>query len=236
MKMLGVPDDHYFVLGYPDRGLKSDPRQPHRHRPLARHEAALRAVRRRDVARRAVSLRQRDERHRARARHRAADDGHRAGGVRPASRSRRRRGASPTLALDEMHLDPHRLGYLVHAGRIATKLVRDAGARAAPAAAHAVVHLGDVPALRRTCRSRRTHCCRPTRASGPYISLLRNAFVRTNELFFVYRQQAAAAAVNQCARALCMRLAAHFSALACTQSGRQAAPASRRLRPHHPQR
>jgi len=86
------------------------------------------------------------------------------------------------LALQDMHLEPHRLGYLVHSGHIATKLVRMPERALMPPMRMRSYAWATYP-LSPTVQRQKDALLQTYKSQRPYISLLRNAFVRTNELF-----------------------------------------------------
>ena len=189
MRLLGVHPDHYFILGYPDRGL----------RPILdrRHEV----IRSRGTGRRAVPYEE------------AMSPGSPYSfGSLMADLESVMDIAQPTIViapvsfdlhpdhaatamitdevLSEFSIRPERLGYLVHSSRIPTALVHKPARALMPPArmrsftwvtyplAPSALYVKD--AVLRTYKSQR-----------PYTTFLRNAFVRSNELFLVYPSEAA---------------------------------------------
>lgn len=164
MKMLGVPDDHYFVLGYPDRGLKpllEDRRATIRARGTKEHAVPYEDAMSPGSVYRFDSVMNDIERVISIAQPTTV--------IAPVAFDEHPDHAAAAvfteLALEEMHLDPHRLGYLVHSGHIATKLVRmpERALLPPPACARTVGRRIRSP---RPSRSRKTRCCRRTRVSG----------------------------------------------------------------------
>jgi LmbE family N-acetylglucosaminyl deacetylase len=184
MKILGVAEDHFFVLGYPDRGLRS----------MLDNRSTV--VRSRGTAQRSVPY----------------DDAMTPGATYTYESLMRDMAnvvalTNPTtviapvpfdmhpdhsaaaaitdLALSRANISPARLGYLIHMGRIPTAWVNKPGGALLPPSrmksySWATYTLSDrVVAVKRevlmTYKSQR-----------PYVFLLRNKFVRRNELFFVY--------------------------------------------------
>ena len=100
------------------------------------------------------------------------------------------------IALSELDLQPRRLGYLVHNGRIQRSLLRSpTRALKPPNSMRSLTWAtyGLTPAVAK----RKDTILQTYKSQGPYISLLRNAFVRKNELFFVYDDAASVNAVAQ---------------------------------------
>ena len=197
MKMLGLPDDHYFILGYPDRGLKTilddrtavvrsrgtwqrsvpyeealSPGSPYRFENVMSDLEHVLSIARPTTVIAPVPFDQHPD-------HAAA-------------------AVFTELAIEDMRLDPTRLGYLVHNGRIATSLVRLPERALLPPARMRSYAWATYP-LTPAVQKQKDSLLQTYKSQRPYISLLRNAFVRTNELFFTYREQATALplAVNQ---------------------------------------
>jgi LmbE family N-acetylglucosaminyl deacetylase len=181
MKMLGVPDDHYFVLGYPDRGLKTlleDRRATIRARGTKEHAVPYEDAMSPGSVYRFDSLMNDIERVISIAQPTTV--------IAPVAFDEHPDHAAAAifteLALEEMHLDPHRLGYLVHSGHIATKLVRMPERALLPPARMRAYRWATYP-LSPTVQKQKDALLQTYKSQRPYISLLRNAFVRTNELF-----------------------------------------------------
>lgn len=181
MKMLGIADDHYFVLGYPDRGLKAileNRRATISARGTKEHSVPYTEAMSPGSAYRFDSVMSDMERVLAVAQpttiiapvlfdehpdHAAA-------------------AAFTELALQDMHLDPRRLGYLVHSGHIATKLVRMPERALLPPMRMRSFAWATYP-LSPDVQKRKDQLLQTYKSQRPYVSLLRNAFVRPNELF-----------------------------------------------------
>ena len=91
------------------------------------------------------------------------------------------------VALDELQLHPKRLGYLVHTtrSRIHTAFVKMPTRALLPPArmqAFSWATYGLTTAVQKS----KTDLLMTYKSQRPYVFLLRNAFVRKNELFFVY--------------------------------------------------
>jgi len=181
MKMLGVPDDHYFVLGYPDRGLKpllEDRRATIRARGTKEHAVPYEDAMSPGSVYRFDSVMNDIERVISIAQPTTV--------IAPVAFDEHPDHAAAAifteLALEEMHLDPHRLGYLVHSGHIATKLVRMPERALLPPARMRAYRWATYP-LSPTVQKRKDALLQTYKSQRPYMSLVRNAFVRTNELF-----------------------------------------------------
>jgi LmbE family N-acetylglucosaminyl deacetylase len=197
MHLLGVPEDHYFVLGYPDRGLK------------AILDDRTATVRSRGTWQRSVPY---EEAMTPGSPYRfanvMADLEHVIETARPTTviapvpfdlhPDHVAAAIFTQLALDDLHLDPHRLGYLVHTSRIPTSLVRSTTRALLPPARMRSYSWATYP-LTATLQHRKDALLQTYKSQRPYLSILRNAFVRTNELFFVEpaQQFAMPIAVNQ---------------------------------------
>jgi LmbE family N-acetylglucosaminyl deacetylase len=189
MRLLGVPPDRYFILGYPDRGL----------RPIfeRRHEV----IRSRGTGQRSVPYEE------AMSPGSPYSFGSLASDLEAVIDI-----ARPTIViapvtfdlhpdhaatamitdevLSELSIHPERLGYLVHSSRIPRAFVHTPTRALMPPQrmrsftwviyplAPSALHAKDT--VLRTYKSQR-----------PYTTLLRNAFVRSNELFLVYPAEAA---------------------------------------------
>jgi len=181
MKMLGIPDDHYFVLGYPDRGLKpllEDRRATIRARGTKEHAVPYEDAMSPGSVYRFDSVMNDIERVISIAQPTTV--------IAPVAFDEHPDHAAAAifteLALEEMHLDPHRLGYLVHSGHIATKLVRMPERALLPPARMRAYRWATYP-LSPAVQKRKDALLQTYKSQRPYISLLRNAFVRKNELF-----------------------------------------------------
>ena len=195
MQLLGVPPDHFFVLGYPDRGLRTmldHPGAVVRSRATKANEVPygdamspgsaytldnvltdLKSVMRAvdpTIVIAPVAFDLHDD-HAS-----AAELTH--------------------MALDQLGLQPLRLGYLVHMGRIATKLVNMPGRALLPPSKMRGFTWAMYP-LTPHVQDMKTSVLMTYKSQRPYVFLLRNAFVRRNELFFVYPRAVPAAAPAQ---------------------------------------
>ena len=186
MHLLGIPRDHYFVLGYPDRGLRTmvdnpgaivrskatressvpyadavTPRAEYSYASLMRDiETVIKQVQPTTVIAPVPFDLHPD--------HSAAAE-------------------ITDVALDELQLHPKRLGYLVHTtrSRIHTAFVKMPTRALLPPArmqAFSWATYGLTTAVQKT----KTDLLMTYKSQRPYVFLLRNAFVRKNELFFVY--------------------------------------------------
>jgi LmbE family N-acetylglucosaminyl deacetylase len=183
MKILGVAPDHFFILGYPDRGLRTMVDNP---------EAVVRS------------------------RGTRADEVPYGDALSPGSQYKIENAlndlkqvialAKPTmviapvpfdkhtdhaaaadivdLALEDMQWKAMRLGYLVHSRRIKSLVNSPKRALLPPnkmkAFSWATYPLSD------HVQQVKTSALMTYKSQRPYLTLLRNAFVRQNELFFVY--------------------------------------------------
>jgi LmbE family N-acetylglucosaminyl deacetylase len=188
MHLLGIPRDHYFVLGYPDRGLRTmvdnpgaivrskatgensvpyadavTPRAEYSYASLMRDiETVIRQVQPTTVIAPVPFDLHPD--------HSAAAE-------------------ITDVALEELQLRPKRLGYLVHTtrSRIHTAFVKMPKRALLPPTrmqAFSWATYGLTTAVQKT----KTDLLMTYKSQRPYVFLLRNAFVRKNELFFVYPQ------------------------------------------------
>ena len=188
MHLLGIPRDHYFVLGYPDRGLRTmvdnpgaivrskatrensvpyadavTPRAEYSYASLMRDiETVIKQVQPTTVIAPVPFDLHPD--------HSAAAE-------------------ITDVALDELQLRPKRLGYLVHTtrSRIHTAFVKMPTRALLPPTrmqAFSWATYGLTTAVQKT----KTDLLMTYKSQRPYVFLLRNAFVRKNELFFVYPQ------------------------------------------------
>lgn len=183
MTFVGVPHDHYFILGYPDRGLRSilenrkeivrsggtrqravpyeealTPGSPYRFDSvIADLERVLEIAKPTTVVSPVVFDRHSD--------HSATAE-------------------LMDLAIDAAGIRPQRLGYLVHASRIKS-LVRTPGRALVPPARMRKLTWATYP-LTPEVQKRKDALLQIYKSQRPYTSILRNTFVRTNELFLVY--------------------------------------------------
>jgi LmbE family N-acetylglucosaminyl deacetylase len=188
MHLLGIPRDHYFVLGYPDRGLRTmvdnpgaivrskatgensvpyadavTPRAEYSYASLMRDiETVIKQVQPTTVIAPVPFDLHPD--------HSAAAE-------------------ITDVALEELQLHPKRLGYLVHTtrSRIHTAFMKMPKRALLPPTrmqAFSWATYGLTTAVQKT----KTDLLMTYKSQRPYVFLLRNAFVRKNELFFVYPQ------------------------------------------------
>jgi LmbE family N-acetylglucosaminyl deacetylase len=184
MQLLGVPEDRYFVLGYPDRGLRAivDNRKD--------------IVRSRGTRQRAVPYVEAMTPGSPYTFESVMSDMERVLEI-----------ARPTMVVApvdfDLHADhsataeltnlaiaaagicPQRLGYLVHSQRIPTSLVRRTRRALVPPSSMRKMAWATYP-LTPELQSRKDALIKSYKSQRPYTALLRNAFIRTNELFIVY--------------------------------------------------
>lgn len=184
MKLLGVTPDHFFVLGYPDRGLRA----------MLEHPNAV--VRAEGTKKRAVpydtaltpgapysfgslmsDMRQVLELTRPTT------------VIAPVAFDQHADHAAAAEivddAIEELQIHPRRLGYLVHSGRIARNLVSARRRPLMPPMRMRSFTWATYP-LAPHVQEVKTNVLMTYKSQRPYTLLLRNAFVRQNELFFVY--------------------------------------------------
>jgi LmbE family N-acetylglucosaminyl deacetylase len=194
MQLLGIPADHYFVLGYPDRGLRTmvdnpsaivrstatgessvpyadavTPRADHNYDSLIRDLKKVLTIVKPTTVIAPVAFDHHSD-------HSAA-------------------AAITDAALEALHLHPSRLGYLVHTAisRIHTAFMKTPRRAILPPArmkAFSWATYGLSTAVQHT----KAEVLMTYKSQRPYVFLLRNAFVRQNELFYLYpaRQDAGA--------------------------------------------
>ena len=193
MKILGIAPDHYFVLGYPDRGLRMIFDR--------RHDV----VRSRGTGQRAVPYEE------------AMSPGspYSFGSltndleavieiaqptivIAPVNFDQHPDHAATALLTDEvlseMAIHPERLGYLVHSSRIPTALVHTPARALLPPMRMRSFTWATYP-LAPAAQRVKDSVLRTYKSQRPYTTILRNAFVRSNELFLVYPDEAATAPV-----------------------------------------
>ena len=88
------------------------------------------------------------------------------------------------LAIEELQIRPTRLGYLVHSGRMKA-LVNTPSRALLPPTRLKAFSWATYPLSPRV-QELKTNVLMTYKSQKPYVFLLRNAFVRKNELFFVY--------------------------------------------------
>ncbi|MEO6260142.1 MAG: PIG-L family deacetylase [Thermoanaerobaculia bacterium] len=94
-------------------------------------------------------------------------------------------------ALDQVSLRPSRLGYLVHAGRMTTALM-STPTRALLPPSRMQAFSWTTYGLSDQVQQKKTEVLLTYKSQRPYLFLLRNRFIRRNELFFQYPQLGAA--------------------------------------------
>jgi len=184
MRILGVPTDHFFILGYPDRGLTAMVDDP---------EAVIRGA---GTGERSVPYED------------AMSPGAPYSYGNLMSDMRRVLAiARPTTIIAPVPFDrhpdhsaaaeitdravaglpnePHRLGYLVHTSRMHTALLPSPSRALLPPIRMRAYTWGTYP-LTRDLQKGKDALLRTYKSQNPYTYILRSNFVRTNELFFVY--------------------------------------------------
>jgi LmbE family N-acetylglucosaminyl deacetylase len=184
MTMMGVAPDHYFILGYPDQGLRAilkhrndvirststqkvavpyddamSPGSPYSYDSLMADVEQVIDIAKPTTIIAPVSFDLHPD-HAAAAE--ITDD-----------------------ALRDLELSPRRLGYLIHSSRVPMSLVRTPERALTPPSRMRALTWATYP-IARDVQKRKDAILRTYKSQGPYVSILRNAFVRTNELFFVY--------------------------------------------------
>ena len=185
MKLLGVSPDHFFVLGYPDRGLRTmvdNPDAVVRSSGTLAHEVpyddALSPGSQYKIENAINDLKQ------------VIELAKPTTVIAPVPFDRHPDHAATAeivdRALDEMQWNATRLGYLVHSRRIKSLVNTPARALMPPnrmkGYSWATYPLSD------RVQQIKTDVLMTYKSQRPYVFLLRNAFVRKNELFFVYPQ------------------------------------------------
>ena len=185
MQLLGVPRDHYFILGYPDRGLRAIVEAPDTVvRSRATHE---RSVPYEEALSPGSPYRLDNVMHDVES---ILDRTRPTVVIAPVAFDNHSDHAAAAVitdrALAEMHLHVARLGYLVHSGRIARSLVNVPGRALRPPARMQSFAWATYP-LTSAVQQKKSSVLMTYRSQRPYVYMLRNAFVRTNELFLVER-------------------------------------------------
>ena len=188
MKLLGVPTDHYFILGYPDRGLRAI--LDNRHDVIRSRGTAQRAVPYDEAMSpgspyRFNSMMSDIER--------VVDVAKPTTVIAPVLFDLHPDHAAAAeitdLVLEDLDLHPRRLGYLVHSSRIPTALLHTPARALKPPARMRSLTWATYP-LTSGVQKQKDTILQTYKSQRPYTSILRNAFVRTNELFFVYKEAA----------------------------------------------
>lgn len=184
MQLLGIPSDHFFVLGYPDRGLRAmlnDPGAVVRSRGTQAQEVPYGDAMSPGSAYTLDNVLADLKRVMAAVNPTIV--------IAPVAFDLHADHASTAelthMALDQLQLHPKRLGYLVHMGRIATKLVNMPDRALLPPSKMKAFSWATYP-LSPHVQRMKTDVLMTYKSQRPYVFLLRNAFVRRNELFFVY--------------------------------------------------
>jgi LmbE family N-acetylglucosaminyl deacetylase len=188
MSLMGIPPAHYFILGYPDQGLQS----------IVRNRTAI--VRSRGTARTDVPY---DDAVSPGAHYSfesvMSDLEHVIESVDPTiviapvafDRHPDHRAAAELtdLALAGAHCRPQRYGYLVHDQMIPTALLSTPQRAKLPPARMQGFSWTTYP-LRKDVQQAKTNLLMTYKSQRPYVFILRNAFVRQNELFYTYPEPA----------------------------------------------
>lgn len=183
MHLLGIPRDHYFVLGYPDRGLRAMIDEPNAVvRSATTHEQSVPYV---DAYTPGASYVYgsllRDMR-------RVIDATRPTTIIAPVPFDRHPDHAAAAEitdeVLDELQIHPTRLGYLVHTG--VPKAFVNTPERALLPPNRMKTFSWVTYALGVAVQEQKTKLLMTYKSQRPYVFLLRNAFVRKNELFFLY--------------------------------------------------
>ena len=195
MELLGIPSKNLFVLGYPDRGL----------RMMLHHPFAV--VRSRGTHARAVPYFDAMSPGSEYTLNNVVTDMRRViESVNPTMviapvafdlHDDHAAAAEITdLALEHLDIPPQRLGYLVHTGRrIAKNLVSNPRRALLPPEKMKTFSWATY-ALSPRVQKLKTSVLMTYRSQRPYVFLLRNAFVRSNELFFIYPESESASVGN----------------------------------------
>jgi LmbE family N-acetylglucosaminyl deacetylase len=189
MHLLGIAPDHYFILGYPDRGLRTI------------YDRRREVIRSRGTGERAVPY----------------EDAMSPGSpysfgslmsdlesvieiaqptivIAPVGFDQHPDHAATAMLTDEvlseMSIHPERLGYLVHSSRIPTALIHTPARALMPPTRMRSYTWATYP-LATASQKMKDDVLRTYKSQRPYTTLLRNAFVRSNELFLVYPEEAA---------------------------------------------
>lgn len=183
MKFLGVPEDHYFILGYPDRGLR--PIFDRRHDVIRSRGTGERAVPYEDAMTPGATYSFGSLMYDLEA---VVEIAQPTIVIAPVSFDMHPDHAATALMTDEilteLSMRPERLGYLVHSSRIPTLMHTPARALMPPQRMRSFTW-ATYPLTPATLHAKDT-VLRTYKSQGPYTTLLRNAFVRSNELFLVY--------------------------------------------------
>lgn len=182
MKLLGVRDDHYFILGYPDQGLRTI--LDHRNDVISARGTQKRAVPYEEAVTPGspynFAAMMNDIEH-------VVEVAKPTIVIAPVGFDHHPDHSATAeitdLALDDLGLHPHRLGYLVHSSRLPS-LVRMPERALKPPARMRALTWATYP-LTITVQKQKDEILQTYKSQRPYTSILRNEFVRANELFFV---------------------------------------------------
>lgn len=185
MQLLGIPRDHYFVLGYPDRGLRAIVESPETVvRSRATHENTVPYD---DAFAPGSPYRFDSLMHDFEA---VVEKTKPTLVIAPVEFDNHSDHAAAAVitdrALADMHVHVARLGYLVHSGRIARSLLNVPGRALRPPVRMKSYAWATYP-LTPAVQQKKSRVLLTYRSQRPYVYMLRNAFVRTNELFLVER-------------------------------------------------
>ena len=183
MQLLGIAPDHYFLLGYPDRGLQDiltdqtavvrsrgthersvpyddamSPGAAYSYQNLMRDMQRVMSIAQPTTIIAPVPFDMHPD-------HRAAAD-------------------ITDVVLDDLHVHPSRLGYLVHSGGVKSLVRQPTRALLPPARMQSFSWV--TYALTDRVMQTKNDVLMTYMSQRPYVFLLRNAFVRRNELFFLY--------------------------------------------------
>jgi LmbE family N-acetylglucosaminyl deacetylase len=184
MRILGVPQDHIFVLGYPDRGLRTmfeDPtavvRSTSTQQNAVPYETAVTPGAKHTLENVVADMRRILEL------------------VQPTTvitpvpfdlhPDHSAAAAIVDLAVDLTPLSPHRLGYVVHTSRFLKSFVWTPERALLPPARMRSFTWSMYP-VSANAQSVKASMLDAYKSQRPYTYFLRNAFVRSNELFFAY--------------------------------------------------
>jgi LmbE family N-acetylglucosaminyl deacetylase len=192
MELLGIPPDHFFVLGYPDRGL---------HTMVANPDAIVRSS---GTGERSVPYSDAMSPGSAYSLNNVLIDlkyvmalANPTTVIAPVPFDQHPDHAATAeltdRAIEELGIRPRRLGYLVHTGRIKSLVNTPTRALLPPTRLQGFSWA--TYALSERVQELKTNMLMTYKSQRPYVFLLRNTFVRKNELFFVYPSAAEPRAV-----------------------------------------
>ncbi len=184
MGLLGIPPDHFFVLGYPDRGLRAmidNPDAVVRSRgtraQVVPYDDALSPGSEYNIESILTDMK------------RVIALANPTTVIAPVPFDLHPDHAATAeivdVALEELRQKPTRFGYLIHTRRIATALVNTPKRALLPPNKMKAFSWATYPLSKRV-QQMKTNVLMTYKSQRPYVFLLRNAFVRKNELFFVY--------------------------------------------------